>query len=61
MPMKVPFGRTRQQQEQLEEDRPFPSRTYGFVRGRELEGTYPGPPNIGSWILTTQRLTPTFS
>jgi GNAT superfamily N-acetyltransferase len=22
-----------------------------------LEGTYPGPPNIGSWILTTQRVT----
>ncbi|HXV04362.1 MAG TPA: GNAT family N-acetyltransferase [Solirubrobacterales bacterium] len=34
----------------------LPSRTYGFVRGRELEGTYPGPPNVGSWILTTQRI-----
>jgi GNAT superfamily N-acetyltransferase len=56
MPMKWPFSRTRRQQEQLDEDRPFPSRTYGFVRGRELEGTYPGPPNIGSWILTTQRV-----
>jgi GNAT superfamily N-acetyltransferase len=33
-----------------------PSRTYGFVRGRELEGTYPGPPNIGYWLLTTQRI-----
>lgn len=22
-----------------------------------MEGTYPGPPNIGNWILTTQRIT----
>lgn len=34
----------------------LPSRTYGFIRSRELEGTLPGPPNVGTWILTTQRV-----
>jgi GNAT superfamily N-acetyltransferase len=52
-----PFRRSPRRHEQLLEGRFLPSRTYGFVRGRELEGTYPGPPNIGSWILTTQRIT----
>jgi hypothetical protein len=35
---------------------PLPSRTYGFIRGRELEGTYPGPPERGIWLITAQRI-----
>ena len=34
----------------------LPSRTYSFVRGRELEGTFPGPPNMGVWLATAQRV-----
>lgn len=54
--MKWPFHRRPPWDLEGEDGRFLPSRTYGFVRGRELEGTYPGPPNIGSWILTTQRI-----
>jgi hypothetical protein len=36
--------------------RPLPSRTYSFIRGRELEGTYPGPPEMGVWLITAQRV-----
>ena len=54
--MMWPFRRRAGRRVQAGAERAFPGRTYGFVRGRELEGTYPGPPNIGSWILTTQRI-----
>lgn len=40
----------------LELKGPPPSRTYSFVRGRQLEGTYPGPPNMGVWLVTAQRV-----
>lgn len=33
-----------------------PSRTYGFVRGRQLEGTYPGDPGTGCWPITAMRV-----
>ena len=33
-----------------------PSRMYGFVRGRQLEGTYPGSPADGVWISTAMRV-----
>jgi GNAT superfamily N-acetyltransferase len=32
------------------------SRTYGFVRSRELEGTFPGSPAQGVWITTHLRV-----
>jgi len=35
---------------------PRPGRSYAFVRGRELEGSYPGPPNIGTWLVMAQRV-----
>jgi GNAT superfamily N-acetyltransferase len=36
---------------------PFqPSRTYGFVRSRQLEGTYPGSPRTGVWPITSLRI-----
>lgn len=54
--MRWPFRRRTPWVQESEGDQFLPSRTYGFVRGREPEGTYPGPPNIGSWILTTQRI-----
>ena len=31
------------------------SRRYDFVRGRQLEGTYPGDPNEGTWPITHYR------
>jgi GNAT superfamily N-acetyltransferase len=54
--MKLPFRGRSKEVEAPDVDKFLPSRTYGFVRSRELEGTYPGPPNIGTWILTTQRV-----
>jgi GNAT superfamily N-acetyltransferase len=54
--MRLPFRRRTHQAPEPDSERFLPSRTYGFLRGRELEGTYPGPPNVGSWILTTQRI-----
>jgi GNAT superfamily N-acetyltransferase len=57
MPIKWLSRRRARRQKNVKKGWPFPSRTYGFIRGRELEGTYPGPPDIGSWILTTQRVT----
>lgn len=57
MPMNLPFGRRAQSEVELAEMRSHtPSRTYGFVRARELERTYPGPPNMGFWLLTGQRI-----
>ena len=32
------------------------SRLYGFVRGRQLDGTYPGDPSTGVWGTTTMRV-----
>lgn len=54
--MGWPFRLRARRALETEGERFLPSRTYGFLRSRELEGTYPGPPNIGSWILTTQRI-----
>jgi GNAT superfamily N-acetyltransferase len=37
----------------------FPSRIsimYGFVRGRQLEGTFPGEPSTGVWPITALRV-----
>ncbi len=31
-------------------------RLYGFVRSRQLEGTYPGDPATGVWVTTTLRV-----
>jgi hypothetical protein len=31
-------------------------RMYTFVRGRQLEGTYPGSPETGMWIVTPMRI-----
>ncbi len=53
--IKQRLGRV-EQRSTLEMKRPFPSRNYPFVRGRELEGTYPGPPNMGVWLVTAQRV-----
>lgn len=55
--MKSPFRKQPGEVEALDGEGFLPSRTYGFVRSRELEGTFPGPPNVGTWILTTQRVT----
>ena len=33
-----------------------PSRLYSFVRSRELEGTYPGTPDVGAWVVTAMRV-----
>ncbi len=33
-----------------------PSRLYSFVRSRELEGTYPGTPDEGAWVVTAMRV-----
>lgn len=33
-----------------------PSITYGFVRGRQLEGTFPGEPGTGVWPITGERI-----
>src|SRR4051812_23952968 len=32
------------------------SRMYNFVRCRQLEGTYPGDPQTGCWIITSMRV-----
>lgn len=32
------------------------SRLYGFVRGRQLEGTFPGDPGTGVWPITSNRI-----
>jgi GNAT superfamily N-acetyltransferase len=32
------------------------SRMYGFVRSRQLEGTFPGDPKEGVWVITALRL-----
>lgn len=32
------------------------SKLYGFVRSRQLEGTYPGDPGTGVWITTANRV-----
>ena len=32
------------------------STMYGFVRGRQLEGTFPGEPNTGVWPITALRI-----
>ena len=29
------------------------SRRYGFVRSRQLEGTFPGDPKTGVWPITS--------
>jgi GNAT superfamily N-acetyltransferase len=34
----------------------IPSRMYGFVRGRQLEGTFPGDPGTGVWPITALRI-----
>jgi GNAT superfamily N-acetyltransferase len=55
--MKLPFARqSKAEAELVEMAGRIPSRSYGFVRARELEGTYPGPPNIGFWLVTGQRI-----
>jgi GNAT superfamily N-acetyltransferase len=33
-----------------------PSRQYGYVRARQLEGTYPGDPATGVWPITAWRI-----
>ncbi len=33
-----------------------PSIVYGFVRSRQLEGTYPGKPGTGLWVSTSLRV-----
>ncbi len=33
----------------------IPSIRYGFVRARQLEGTYPGDPKLGAWPITSNR------
>jgi hypothetical protein len=33
-----------------------PSQIYGFVRARQLEGTYPGDPQTGVWPITAARV-----
>lgn len=33
-----------------------PSRMYGFVRSRQLEGTFPGDPAVGIWPITALRI-----
>jgi GNAT superfamily N-acetyltransferase len=33
-----------------------PSRRYGFVRSRKLEGTFPGDPGMGVWPITSLRV-----
>ncbi|HTW59300.1 MAG TPA: GNAT family N-acetyltransferase [Terriglobales bacterium] len=33
-----------------------PSITYGFVRARQLEGTFPGEPGTGVWPITGERI-----
>jgi GNAT superfamily N-acetyltransferase len=33
----------------------IPSIRYGFIRGRQLEGTYPGDPKLGVWAITHNR------
>jgi GNAT superfamily N-acetyltransferase len=33
----------------------IPSMRYGFIRGRQLEGTYPGDPKLGVWPITHNR------
>jgi GNAT superfamily N-acetyltransferase len=33
-----------------------PSRMYGFVRSRQLEGTFPGDPAVGVWPITELRI-----
>jgi GNAT superfamily N-acetyltransferase len=32
------------------------SRMYGFVRGRQLEGTFPGDARTGTWLVTGMRV-----
>jgi GNAT superfamily N-acetyltransferase len=32
------------------------TRTYSYIRARELEGTYPGPPDVGAWLISTMRV-----
>jgi GNAT superfamily N-acetyltransferase len=34
----------------------IPSRMYGFVRSRQLEGTFPGSPETGVWASTAMRI-----
>ena len=34
----------------------FPSRMYGYVRSRQLEGTYNDDPSIGVWVTTANRI-----
>ena len=33
-----------------------PSRLFGFVRGRQLEGTFPGDRGTGVWPITAWRI-----
>jgi GNAT superfamily N-acetyltransferase len=41
----------------MTEAAPFESsRLYGFIRSRQLEGTYPGQPGTGVWITTCNRV-----
>ena len=34
----------------------IPSSRYGFIRGRQLEGTYPGDPKRGIWGISSNRI-----
>jgi GNAT superfamily N-acetyltransferase len=40
----------------IQKTRPPPSRLYGFVRARQLEGTYPGDRGTGVWPITACRI-----
>jgi hypothetical protein len=34
----------------------MPSRTYGYVRARQLEGSYSDDPRIGNWAISAMRV-----